>query len=281
MMKLGLIGCGKWAANYIRNVNDLKNHAQITRICSRTEKELIEEPANPYIFSTSPEDIFEDEEVGGVIISSPPISHFELVKQALRAGKHVLCEKPFVLTTANAQYLNDLAVDSKLTLIIDYIHLWNPFYQKIKQSVVLPEIENITFNVKAPRTGREHHSILYDWLSHDLAMVFHLFDKPLNNLKCYYSGPDILKSNVLTVMGDIGGVKAVFNLNIDNHKKYRDIIVVNRDGSSQQTFDTFEFNALKEVLFDFIGASSNNLAVTNAPLGVKVTEILNQLEIIK
>ena len=174
MINLGLIGCGKWAKNYVKNINVLKNYTQITRLCSRTVESynsLSEKPHNEHKWSADANDIFNDKEISAVIIASPPGTHFELVKSALEAGKNVLCEKPFTLDSGNAQFLSRLAKEKGLSLVIDYIHLWNSFYQKIKSGRQASEIQNINFIVNAPNEGREHHSVLYDWMSDRKSVV--------------------------------------------------------------------------------------------------------------
>jgi len=50
-----------------------------------------------------------DPEVGAVLVCTPPASHAELVGKALRAGRHVLCEKPFTLSLREARALRETA----------------------------------------------------------------------------------------------------------------------------------------------------------------------------
>ena len=55
--------------------------------------------------------------VDAVYVASPHVNHYEQVRASLLAGKHVLCEKPLVFSSAQAQELFDLAVERNLVLL--------------------------------------------------------------------------------------------------------------------------------------------------------------------
>jgi choline-phosphate cytidylyltransferase len=57
------------------------------------------------------------ENVQAVYIASPHETHFDYCKRALTAGKHVLCEKPMVMTEAEARELFDIAAEKKVVLM--------------------------------------------------------------------------------------------------------------------------------------------------------------------
>ena len=56
-------------------------------------------------------------EVDAVYIASPHLTHYEYAKQALYAGKHVLCEIPFMLSASQAKELYEYAEDNNLVLL--------------------------------------------------------------------------------------------------------------------------------------------------------------------
>ncbi|RDA88799.1 hypothetical protein CP532_5527 [Ophiocordyceps camponoti-leonardi (nom. inval.)] len=66
-----------------------------------------------------------DADVDLVVVTTPPDSHFGLTKAALRAGKHVLTEKPFVPTAAEADQLIALAREKKLLLCVYQNRRWD------------------------------------------------------------------------------------------------------------------------------------------------------------
>jgi predicted dehydrogenase len=72
--------------------------------------------SNELAFATDNAEEFFDR-VNAVYIASPHATHFDYIKQALEHGKHVLCEKPMVLTESEAKQAYDLAREKGLVLM--------------------------------------------------------------------------------------------------------------------------------------------------------------------
>lgn len=70
-----------------------------------------------------------------VYISTPPFLHYEQSKQALEAGKHVICEKPLALTVAEADELVELAQRNDRLLVANLMQRYNPLYETIGQLI--------------------------------------------------------------------------------------------------------------------------------------------------
>jgi predicted dehydrogenase len=71
----------------------------------------------------------------GIVIATPHDTHFELARQALRGGVHVLVEKPMVLTPAHARELVDRARDQSLHLQVGYTFPFNPHVRLLRDSI--------------------------------------------------------------------------------------------------------------------------------------------------
>lgn len=280
MIKLALFGCGKWANNYIKNINILGNYAEIVYLHSRSVSSYLnlkEKPNNHHCWVWDVDRILKNPEIKGVIIATPPETHYKLVLACLQAGKHVLCEKPFVFKEEEAKELFDLAEEKKLSLIVNYIHLWNKFYQNIynDKNIDLLNIGEIIFEVGAPNQNREHHSVLYDWASHDLAMLIHLYKGFFpTDVKSDFD-PQNPKNRKLKIEGNILDSKFSIIIDADSYKSSRRITIHGKDGLFKQTRDTFEYNALREVIVDFLNATGHNIAVNNKQVTINVTRLLN------
>jgi predicted dehydrogenase len=70
-----------------------------------------------------------------VYIATPPFLHFEISKEALLAGKHVICEKPAALKTSEAQELKILASRLKLLYVVNLMQRYNPLYVVVKKII--------------------------------------------------------------------------------------------------------------------------------------------------
>lgn len=95
-----------------------------------------------------PEALFASPDVELVYIASPPFLHHPHARDALRAGKHVIVEKPLALTLEHADELVSLARDQRLLLVTNLMQRYNPLFRQVKQLVdskLLGEVLRGTF----------------------------------------------------------------------------------------------------------------------------------------
>lgn len=81
----------------------------------------------------TPEALFARPEVGLVVIATPNATHFDLARQALQAGKHVVVDKPFTVTLAEAEELARLASHSGLLLSVFHNRRWDSDFLTLRQ----------------------------------------------------------------------------------------------------------------------------------------------------
>ena len=79
--------------------------------------------------------LFEDDAIELVVVATPNLSHFELARQALLADKHVVVDKPFTLTSAQAQDLIDLARRRNKVVSAFHNRRWDGDFQTVRQIV--------------------------------------------------------------------------------------------------------------------------------------------------
>ena len=78
------------------------------------------------------QDVMRDPSIDAVHIATPNDSHFPIAKAALEAGKHVLCEKPLAMSSAQAQALTDLAAAKKLRNALCHNLRFYPMVQQMR-----------------------------------------------------------------------------------------------------------------------------------------------------
>ena len=76
-----------------------------------------------------------DDKIALVYIATPPFLHYEISKNALLAGKHVICEKPAALKTSDAEELKILAGKLKLLYVVNLMQQYNPLYTAVKNII--------------------------------------------------------------------------------------------------------------------------------------------------
>ncbi len=94
---IGLIGLGYWGKNILRNLYEMK---ALHTACDSKPHVISERQENiPHInYTNSFEEILKEPDIKAVAIATPAVTHYELVKQTLLAGKDVFVEKPLALT---------------------------------------------------------------------------------------------------------------------------------------------------------------------------------------
>ncbi|TME08794.1 MAG: hypothetical protein E6I80_09295 [Chloroflexi bacterium] len=165
-------------------------------VCDRNEERLaLAQQSFPEISTcTDLEDVARDESIDLVIVSTPPNTHAAISTQMLQAGKHVVSEKPFCLTTAEADAMIQLAEEQRRALTVYQCRRWDPDYLAIQQIVKRGTIGPI-FHIETFIGGYAHpcnywHShepisggVFYDWGSHYLDWILQLIPDPVESVR--------------------------------------------------------------------------------------------------
>jgi predicted dehydrogenase len=199
---VAIIGCGYWGPNYARIFNELPN-CRLTWLCDVAEERLTKlRHVYPNAKLTrSHKDILHDSETEVVVVSSPASSHYKIVADALRAGYHVLVEKPTSTSFKSALSMRALARDSKLVLMTGYVYLSHPGILKAKELIDAGELGRIQY-ISTVRTGlgpiRSDVNALWDLAPHDLSIVFFLSTDTPKIVSC--TGGSYVKNGIEDVV---------------------------------------------------------------------------------
>ena len=114
----------------------LKAHPafEVVKIWERTKNESAELFGSEVVVR-SLDEILQDKTIALVIVNTPDATHFEMVKKALEAGKHVVVEKPFVTQAAQGEELISLARQNGLVLSVFQNRRWDGDFLTIKKII--------------------------------------------------------------------------------------------------------------------------------------------------
>lgn len=147
-MKIGIIGCGRIArAAHIPSYRKCED-VEIKYFCDIIP-EKAQECVDQYktgIAVTDYHDVLQDPEVVAVSICTPNMAHKFISIDALRAGKHVLCEKPAARVYSEALEMQQAQHETGLTLNIGVVNRFNSAVNKVKQLIddgVLGEVYHV------------------------------------------------------------------------------------------------------------------------------------------
>lgn len=179
MIHLGLIGCGQWGQNYLRNFADLAGRAAVVVFADADANRLaaLSLSYRQSRWTTSNDEVLSDPSVDAVVISTPSGTHGELVSRALAAGKHVLVEKPFVLDHEEGERLVVQARSAGLVLMVGHVYEYNPAVEYMRDLIASRSLGD-TYYVQSTRTNlgpiREDVNALWDLAPHDISILLYL-----------------------------------------------------------------------------------------------------------
>jgi predicted dehydrogenase len=180
MINIGVIGCGHWGPNHIRNFTNLQN-SKVIAVSDLDQNRLnnIKTQYPGIVVEKDYKNLLKNDNIDAVVISTPTKSHYKIAKDSLNQGKHVLCEKPLCFTVKEATKLVELSKSNKLILMVGHVFLFNNGIKEIKNLIVKKNLGNIYY-ISAIRTNlgpiRNDVNSVYDLASHDISIFNFLFD---------------------------------------------------------------------------------------------------------
>lgn len=188
-LRVGLIGYGLAGSTFhapvIAAVPSLSLTTVVTSRVAAVERDL----PGVRIAATS-EHLFTDPTIELIAIATPNDTHFELARRALRAGKHVVIDKPMTIASAEADALIALAAERQCILSVYQNRRWDGDFRTVAQCIADGSLGNVVIyeanydrfrpaikpgwrEATGPGTG-----LLFDLGSHLIDQALHLFGMP-------------------------------------------------------------------------------------------------------
>ena len=121
-----VIGCGYWGMNYVRIFNELVE-SRVVAVCDQSAERLREVSRRfPGVYlTTQVDDAASQPGVDAVVVCTEATTHFNVTRQLLLSGRHVLVEKPLTTTGEDAEKLIDLAETNSAILMVGHTFVFN------------------------------------------------------------------------------------------------------------------------------------------------------------
>jgi len=234
MVKVGLIGCGAWGKNLLRNFANLPGCALLA-CCDESAKQVQKiSPGYPGIkFTRDTGEIIENPNLDAVVIVTPPASHFQLCRAAIMADKDVFVEKPLVLNTKEGEELVELAEKKKKILMVGHIMEYHAATLKLKEYIDQGELGRVYY-LYSSRVNlgkvRDIENALWSFAPHDISMILFLLDKEPVSVtatgQCYLQKDKGIEDVVFMNMRFDDGTMAHVHVSwLDPHKERRLTVV--------------------------------------------------------
>ena len=120
-------------------------------------------------------------QVDAASIATPTSSHFEIARQLLERGKHLLIEKPITDHPAHATELAQLAAEKQLVLQVGHVERFNPVLSALEERLTHPRF--IEAHRLSPYPNRSTDiGVVLDLMIHDLEIILHLVRSPVQTI---------------------------------------------------------------------------------------------------
>ena len=178
---IGVIGCGYWGPNLLRNFAENED-SQLRWICDLDERRLAamgrRYPAART--TTDYQELIADPELDAVSVVTPVATHYQIAREALLAGKHVLVEKPLTATAFEAEELIEIASRNRRTLMVDHTFVYTGAVRKMKEILDSGELGDLLyFDSVRINLGlfQRDINVLWDLAPHDLSILDYLIER--------------------------------------------------------------------------------------------------------
>jgi predicted dehydrogenase len=232
VIKIGLIGAGRWGPNVIGAINRLKE-AKLVRVADSSDDALKKLKIRFPILTTTQDNqnIFEDDGIDAVAICTPVETHSHLVSLALEHEKHVFVEKPFGKDVRQCTSLSLLAEEKNLKIVVGHVFLFNASILALREIIKSGKLGDV-LHLEAHRTNlgpaRKDVNAVWDLTSHDLSIFDFLLDDLPSEVSCVGSCKldSKIEDTSYTTFKYNAGVMAHAHASWLNPRKVRQITVI-------------------------------------------------------
>ena len=209
---IAVIGCGYWGKNLVRNFAEL---GVLHTICDADPQKLESLKSLYPNINTEPDyrKALSSRQIQGVVISTPAVTHYSMVKEAILSDKDVFVEKPLALEVEQGEELVELAEKHKKILLVGHLLEYHPAVVKLKELVENGELGKINY-IYSNRLNlgkfRTEENILWSFAPHDISIILLLLNELPQEISAhggYYLHQDIADVT-LTTLSFKNGIKA-------------------------------------------------------------------------
>jgi len=187
-IKVGVVGCGYWGPNLIRNLRQSPD-CHLKMVCDKSQKRLSHmQRLHPDVAVTHHfEEMLNGADLDAMVIATPVGLHYEMARASLSAGKHVFIEKPMARTEAEAEELVAFAEHQGLVIMVGHTFLFSPAVRRMKEIVDAGDIGEVQY-IAARRLNlglfQKDINVAWDLAPHDISIVLHLLDELPVSVSC-------------------------------------------------------------------------------------------------
>ena len=189
MIRVAIVGAGYWGPNLIRNFLACPG-TKLVAVCDRDRVRLEKVlAAYPGVETVDNFDrLLSREDIDAIVIATPVGTHAPLAIAALKAGKHVLVEKPLASSVRDAEAMVAAAKEAARVLMVDHTFIYSGPVRKIKEIVDSGDLGDIYYvdSVRINLGLFQHDvNVVWDLAPHDLSIMDYLIGRLPKSLSAF------------------------------------------------------------------------------------------------
>lgn len=232
MIRLGIIGCGYWGPNLVRDFYETEG-VKVVTVADISEERLKNIKKRFYDVSVTRKasDVISDKSIDAIVIATPAETHYKLAKESLAAGKHTFVEKPLTFDVREAEELVGLADRSGKILMVGHTFEFNPAVEKIREYITRKELGDVYYlTSRRLNLGkiREDINVLWNLAPHDVSIFMYVLGSMPTEVRSW--GASFLQKDiedmVIASFTFPGNITASLQVSWIDPLKVRDMVVV-------------------------------------------------------
>ena len=244
-VNVGVIGCGFWGKNHVRVFNEIENCRLIAVADIESQRARLLGEQYRVDWHVDPLKVIENPAVDFISICTPTTTHATLALDAIKAGKHVLAEKPMTSTSKEAKQVISAARKTNVYVMVGFIERFNPAVQLAEQMILENKIGTPVL-ASAKRVSRwpiriGDVGVVKDLAIHDIDLICHIFQNQVTQV--FASAGSLMHSHedYANIMIQFKKGKSAFiEANWLTPRKIRRLIVTGTEGIIQVEYITQE-----------------------------------------
>jgi UDP-2-acetamido-3-amino-2,3-dideoxy-glucuronate N-acetyltransferase len=183
---IAVVGVGYWGQNLVRNFYQLGALAALCDPRDSVEASCKRDYEHVKFFREF-SDVLSDPSIHAVALATPAVSHYEMAKAALEAGKDVLVEKPLAVDVKHGEHLVALAEARGRVLMVGHILRYHPAVLKLGELIrngTLGKINYLYSNRLNIGKIRAEENILWSFAPHDISVMLALLNEMPTRVSC-------------------------------------------------------------------------------------------------
>jgi predicted dehydrogenase len=187
-INIGVVGCGYWGPNLIRNFRSLPD-ANMKLMCDLSDQRLghLKSLYREVGVEKDFKQLLKGSEVDAVVISTPVGQHYRMAKASLLAGKHTFVEKPLARSSAECEELIALAEQQGVVLMVGHTFLYSPAVRRMKEMIdkgMIGKLQYISANRSNLGLFQKDINVTWDLAPHDISIVLYLMAQMPVSVNC-------------------------------------------------------------------------------------------------